>query len=76
MQRRWRRKSHEKREQTYRPNLFLVRSVFGGEAMTDPSRDAKPPAHHVVLGLRVTGGFLAGADLEFADGLNLSGRRN
>jgi len=38
--------------------------------MTAPSRDAKPPAHHVVLGLRVTGGFLAGAELEFADGLN------
>ncbi len=27
-------------------------------------------AHHVVLGLNVTGGFLAGAQLEFADGLN------
>ena len=26
--------------------------------------------HHVVLRLAVTGGFLAGADLEFADGLN------
>ena len=38
--------------------------------MTDPSRDPKPSAHHVVLGLRVTGGFLAGAALEFADGLN------
>lgn len=38
--------------------------------MTVPSRDPKPSAHHVVLGLRVTGGFLAGAELEFADGLN------
>jgi hypothetical protein len=27
-------------------------------------------AHHIVLGLNVTGGFLAGAQLEFADGLN------
>jgi hypothetical protein len=27
-------------------------------------------AHHVVLSLHVTGGFLAGAQLEFADGLN------
>ena len=38
--------------------------------MTGPRRDVKSPAHHVVLGLRVTGGFLAGAELEFADGLN------
>jgi DNA repair ATPase RecN len=38
--------------------------------MKDPNRNAKPTAHHVVLGLRVTGGFLAGAELEFADGLN------
>jgi len=30
----------------------------------------KPPAHHAVLSLRVTGGFLGGAELEFADGLN------
>jgi hypothetical protein len=36
----------------------------------NPSRDVKVSAHHVVLGLRVTGGFLAGAVLEFADGLN------
>lgn len=27
-------------------------------------------AHHLVLSLNVTGGFLAGAELEFADGLN------
>lgn len=27
-------------------------------------------AHHVVLNLDVTGGFLAGTQLEFADGLN------
>src|SRR5882672_286380 len=38
--------------------------------MTAPSRPAKPPAHHMVVGLRVTGGFLAGAELECADGLN------
>ncbi len=30
----------------------------------------KQSAHHVVLSLNVTGGFLAGAQLEFADGLN------
>jgi ABC-type uncharacterized transport system ATPase subunit len=28
------------------------------------------PAHHVLISLNVTGGFLAGATLEFADGLN------
>lgn len=28
------------------------------------------PGHHVVLNLHVTGGFLSGAQLEFADGLN------
>jgi len=38
--------------------------------MTAPNRDAKPSAHHVVLSLRVTGGFLSGANLNFADGLN------
>jgi len=30
----------------------------------------KVTPHHVVLSLKVTGGFLAGAQLEFADGLN------
>jgi len=30
----------------------------------------KQSAHHVVLSLNVTGGFLAGAQLEFVDGLN------
>ena len=30
----------------------------------------KTAPHHVVLRLAVTGGFLAGAHLEFADGLN------
>lgn len=30
----------------------------------------KPSAHHAVLNLNVTGGFLAGAKLDFADGLN------
>jgi len=30
----------------------------------------KATPHHVVLSLKVTGGFLAGAQLEFADGLN------
>jgi len=38
--------------------------------MTAPNRDAKPSDHHVVLSLRVTGGFLSGANLNFADGLN------
>jgi hypothetical protein len=30
----------------------------------------KPRPHHAVLGLRITGGFLAGIELDFADGLN------
>lgn len=33
-------------------------------------RTPTPPAHHAVSSLRVTGGFLGGAVLEFADGLN------
>lgn len=33
-------------------------------------RTPTPPAHHAVSTLRVTGGFLGGAVLEFADGLN------
>lgn len=33
-------------------------------------RTPKAPAHHAVSSLRVTGGFLGGARLEFADGLN------
>jgi energy-coupling factor transporter ATP-binding protein EcfA2 len=33
-------------------------------------RNHKAPAHHAVASLRVTGGFMAGAVLEFADGLN------
>jgi AAA domain len=36
--------------------------------MTNQSRNQSP--HHVLLSLGVTGGFLAGAQLEFADGLN------
>ena len=36
--------------------------------MTNPSQKQSP--HHVVQSLDVTGGFLAGAKLEFADGLN------
>src|SRR5260221_4715981 len=36
--------------------------------MTDQSRNESP--HHVLLSLAVTGGFLAGAELDFADGLN------
>lgn len=36
--------------------------------MTTQSKN--PSAHHVVLSLNVTGGFLASARLEFADGLN------
>src|SRR5258708_19652009 len=36
--------------------------------MTNQSQSQS--AHHVVLSLNVTGGFLAGAQLEFADGLN------
>src|SRR5258708_17123069 len=36
--------------------------------MTNQSQSQS--AHHVVLSLNVTGGFLADAQLEFADGLN------
>ncbi len=36
--------------------------------MTTQARNES--AHHVVLSLNVTGGFLAGVELEFADGLN------
>ena len=36
--------------------------------MTNQSQTRSP--HHVVLTLHVTGGFLAGAEMEFADGLN------
>lgn len=35
----------------------------------DRNKERKP-GHHAVLGLRVTGGFLGGVELEFADGLN------
>lgn len=38
--------------------------------MTDRISQPKHPAHHTVLSLSVTGGFLAGAKLEFVDGLN------
>src|ERR1700741_3600610 len=38
--------------------------------MTASNSTAKPVAHHVVLRLRVTGGFLAGVQMEFADWLN------
>ena len=34
------------------------------------TRTKNPSAHHLLLSLSVTGGFLAGAQLEFADGLN------
>lgn len=34
------------------------------------TRSQNESAHHVVVSLNVTGGFLAGAQLEFADGLN------
>ena len=44
--------------------------VRAGEAVTGNSKGPTPVAHHVVLRLGVTGGFLAGMDLEFADGLN------
>lgn len=38
--------------------------------MSAPTLGRKPSAHHVVIALRVTGGFLSGTNLEFADGLN------
>lgn len=41
-----------------------------GEALTGNNGRGMPIAHHTILRLRVTGGFLAGLDLEFADGLN------
>src|SRR6266576_1969090 len=34
------------------------------------TQNNNPSPHHVVLSVRVTGGFLANAQLEFADGLN------
>jgi AAA domain-containing protein len=34
------------------------------------TQSQKQTAHHLVLSLRVTGGFLAGAEMVFADGLN------
>src|SRR6187402_3364396 len=40
----------------------VSKAVSKGKQKTSP--------HHAVLGLRVTGGFLGGAKLEFADGLN------
>ena len=36
--------------------------------MTTQTQKQSP--HHLVVSLNVTGGFLAGAQLEFADGLN------
>jgi DNA repair ATPase RecN len=38
--------------------------------VTERKPGPKQSAHHAVLSLRVTGGFLGGAELEFADGLN------
>lgn len=38
--------------------------------MSAEPRRPKHVAHHALVRLRVTGGFLAGCDLEFADGLN------
>ena len=44
--------------------------VRAGEAVTVNNEGPTPVAHHIVVRLRVTGGFLAGLELEFADGLN------
>jgi len=38
--------------------------------MTEPITQSEHSAHHVVLSIRVTGGFLSGMQMEFADGLN------
>ena len=38
--------------------------------MPDPGNASQATAHHVVLRLAVTGGFLTGVTLDFADGLN------
>ena len=48
--------------------LFLFYSDRNCPHMTN--RSPKQPAHHLVVSLNVTGGFLADAQLEFADGLN------
>lgn len=41
------------------------------DASVAPAQDdLRPSAHHALLSLRITGGFLGGALLEFADGLN------
>jgi AAA domain len=48
--------------------MEFVRHVWCYDDMTNQSQ--KRPAHHLVVSLNVTGGFLADAQLEFADGLN------
>lgn len=45
-------------------------TLLGHVWRLDDMTNQKQSAHHVVLSLNVTGGFLAGAQLEFADGLN------
>lgn len=42
----------------------------GEREVTTKSPDSVLSAHHAILSLRVTGGFLAGAQLDLADGLN------
>src|SRR3954468_19948119 len=41
-----------------------------GQRVTAPRASSNSSAHHTVVALRVTGGFLGGAQLDFADGLN------
>jgi hypothetical protein len=48
--------------------MEFARHVWCYDDMTNQSQ--KQPAHHLVVSLNVTGGFLADAQLEFADGLN------
>jgi len=47
----------------------MAKGRQGAATPKTPMGDA-PKAHHTILSLEVTGGFLKGAKFEFADGLN------
>lgn len=49
-----------------RPNASMASNAGAAVSKAKP----KKTPHHAVVGLNVTGGFLAGMKLEFADGLN------
>ena len=38
--------------------------------LSEPKADARRKEHHTIVSLKVTGGLLKGANLEFSDGLN------